>query len=486
MYLGVDLGTTNVKALVVDELGRIVSTGAMPVECFRDANGGVEQDIEQIWHATCDAIRTAAGATNAKAIRSIGISSQGGAVQLLDAGEHPVGRVISWLDTRGRPFDIALSEKLGPEFLAEHIGYGSSTMTLGQVLRLQSESPKLLEPPNRLGFVGDVIVGRLCGRRAHDPTSLGIGMLYNPWQDGPDFDILSELGLDSHQLPDLVDPACSAGPLRAEAADATGLKPGIPVSPAIHDQYAASLGAGAVEPGRVVFGSGTAWVLLATTPRLTRPVAAKAFVCRHPVQGLFGQMIPLGTGGSMLDWIVKLLLQDKASPGAIDAIIEDVPPGSFDLQFWPQIHEAGNSHSIGARLDGLAPRHRSPHIIRAVVEGLACELSRHLRILVEAGVAVETLLMCGSAASSRSTPQIVADIAGVPVACVELPDVSAFGAAVLARNLLGDNIGIGEIARRWTPSHRIASPGADAPRYHELFQRYLVPFLPYDEGHRVS
>ena len=122
-------------------------------------------------------------------------------------------------------------------------------MTLGQVLRLRREAPQSLLAPNRLGFVGDVIVGRLCGRRAHDPTSLGIALLYNPWLERADPQVLLRLGIHQTQLPDLVPATQPAGQLRPEVARRFGLSAGIPVSPAVHDQYAAALGAGSVAPG---------------------------------------------------------------------------------------------------------------------------------------------------------------------------------------------------------------------------------------------
>jgi sugar (pentulose or hexulose) kinase len=113
MYLGCDLGTTNVKAVVTDGAGRAVAAGSAPVDRFSTPDGGIEQDIEQIWSATCAAIRQALGGIDAPAIQAVGISSQGGALQLLDAAGQPVGRVISWLDGRGRPFDLKFTEELG-------------------------------------------------------------------------------------------------------------------------------------------------------------------------------------------------------------------------------------------------------------------------------------------------------------------------------------------------------------------------------------
>ena len=180
MYLGIDLGTTNVKALAVDTRGTIVVHGSASVQRTTTPDGGVEQSIEQIWNATCQAIREVARQLSPKDIQAIGISSQGGALQLLNSRDEPLGPVISWLDGRGKRFDREFEERAGEEYLIEHIGHNLSSMTLGQILRLQEESPEKLDAAAGVGFVGDVIVGRLCGRRAHDATSLSIGMLLNP------------------------------------------------------------------------------------------------------------------------------------------------------------------------------------------------------------------------------------------------------------------------------------------------------------------
>ena len=111
MYLGFDLGTTNVKAVVVDRDGRIVGTGSAPVDRFATPDGGIEQDIEQIWDATCAVIRQATGGLDPAAIQAVGVSSQGGSLQLLDRQQRPVGRVISWLDSRGQPFDRKITRR---------------------------------------------------------------------------------------------------------------------------------------------------------------------------------------------------------------------------------------------------------------------------------------------------------------------------------------------------------------------------------------
>ena len=122
MFLGLDLGTTNTKALVVDPAGSIVAEGSAPVARVSTPEGGVEQDIDQIWEATCQALREAVSQLPGAAIRAVGISSQGGALQLLDGQSRPLGPVISWLDSRGKPYDRELEDELGEEYLAAHIG----------------------------------------------------------------------------------------------------------------------------------------------------------------------------------------------------------------------------------------------------------------------------------------------------------------------------------------------------------------------------
>ncbi len=501
MYLGFDLGTTNVKAVVMDDRRRVVATGSAPVDRFLTPDGGIEQDIEQIWDATCDVVRQIGRQLDTGAIRSVGVSSQGGALQLLDAQQQPMGRVISWLDGRGRPFDQKIMRELGGDFFASHIGCHSSTMTIGQLLRLRAELPEVVAAADSIGFVGDVMVGRLCGRRAHDPTSLAIGMLYNPWLGRADPELLVRLQIREDQLAALLPATTPAGGLTEEASRRTGLRRGIPVSPAIHDQYAVSLGAGAVHEGDVTFGAGTAWVLLAIGTRLKPPVTPNAFVCPHPVSGLYGQMLSMRNGGAAIQWMLGILGRGAASTDAVDRWLAESPPGSQGLCFWPLLaasagtdgDEALGACQPGGRIAGITLSHGPSHLLRAVVEGLACELARHLTLLVEAGIPVRRLTMCGRAAASRQTPQIIADVTGQPVVCIEAFDTSALGAAVVAQALVEKDADLAQLADQCPSITATFHPGPDRDGYQRLLERYLQPFaaehgrtVPFDTPERQT
>lgn len=483
MLLGLDLGTTNIKALVATQSGRWLNQGACPVRLFHVGDGRVEQDLEEIWTATLSAIRAAVRGINPGDIRAMGVSSQGGAMQMGDGHGRPLGRVISWLDKRGRSHDEALTAELGRDWFAERVGHWRSGLAIGQVLRLRKESSDLLTRSNRIGFVGDSIVGRLCRHAAHDGTSGSLTLLYNPARRTYDPEVLERLGLQPEQLPDLVSPRAAAGAVTAELAGATGLTAGIPVSAAIHDQYAAALGTGAVRSGTTMLGTGTAWVLLAVSDRRREPVSDNAFVCHHVVEGLEGQIVSLVNGGSAVTWALELMGLGDRSPAQIEQLLASVPAGSDGVCCWPFLAPAGAAGlTPGAkgRLWGLELSHRPAHVARAVVEGLAFELKRHLSFLQRAGVPAEKLVMSGAAAAGQVTPQIIADVTGLRLACLGSGASSLLGAVILARGLLEPRRSLAELAEEMVPKAREFRPGANAALYAGRFAEYLKS-MPWQE-----
>ncbi|HRU06338.1 MAG TPA: FGGY-family carbohydrate kinase [Candidatus Brocadiia bacterium] len=475
MFIGLDLGTTNVKALAVGEDGRVAARASAAVRLIHTPDGGVEQDIEEIWAAALEALEGLAARVRLADIEAIGVSSQGGALQMLDKEDRPLGRVVSWLDPRGRRLGQAMTERMGSEWFARRVGHGAAAVAAAQLLRLREEQPGWVAAPNRAGFVGDVIVGRLCGRRAHDATSLSLAILYNPWLNRADPEWLDMLGMEEARLPDLLPATTAAGGLRPGVAARLGARAGTPVSPAIHDQYASALGAGAVEAGSVMFGAGTAWVTLAVTDRLAAPVIPQGFSCSHVAPGLFGQMLSLGNGGSAFDWARRLMGLKDARPETLDEMMGRVPAGSEGLRFWPFVAAAPAGVAPGAtgRLAGLQLRHGPGHVLRAVAEGLAFELARYLRFYTSAGIEVERLVMTGGAASSQVTPGIVAGVTGAPVSpCVE-PDASALGAAILARALARPGESLAGLAARMTGAREAIEPGPERAIYARLLEEYV-------------
>jgi sugar (pentulose or hexulose) kinase len=486
LYLGLDVGTTNVKAVVLDASGTLRSSGSAAVPVHLLGADGVEQDIGEIRAAVASALTEAVRGcgTDAARIAAIGVSSQGGAMQLLGPDGEPKGPVIGWQDGRGRLRGKRLAGRRSERWFQRRVGAHRITGCPGQVERLREEGA--IDAETRIGWVGDRIVGWLCGRPAHDATSLSICFLYNPTTGREDPDVLSLIGISQDRLPDLIDVREPAGGLRPEVARELGLEAGLPVGPAVHDQYAAAVGCGAVAAGDVMFGAGTAWVLLAVSGRMPRPVAHWSLICRHPVPGLYGLMVSLGNGGSSFAWARDTLGLKGAGDAELDSLVASVPPGSDGLRFRPllsPVTEVGFPPGTAGRLDGIRLHHSAAHVMRSVVEGLACELGWALKDMRSVGVRMERLVMSGRAAASTVTPGIVADVLGLPVDTVTQPETSATGAAILGRSLVEPHMALAALASTMKTRVRRIEPGDGRQVGAWLLKTYIERFR---YGHTVA
>jgi sugar (pentulose or hexulose) kinase len=194
------------------------------------------------------------------------------------------------------------------------------------------------------------------------------------------------------------------------------------------------------------------------------------------VDGLFGQMFSMVNGGSCISWAVRTLNLGSPSVEDLDALMAGVAAGSDGLRFRPLLSESGGGGllpEVAGRLDGLRLGHTPGHVVRALVEGLGCELGRYLR-LMEAGCShVERLVMCGRAASSTVTPQIIADATGLPVDCASLAETSSLGAAVFGRAMVCPDVPLASLAEAMKPSMRRVDPGRGRAAARERCEDYI-------------
>jgi sugar (pentulose or hexulose) kinase len=250
------------------------------------------------------------------------------------------------------------------------------------------------------------------------------------------------------------------------------------VSAAIHDQYTAALAAAAVRAGTVMLGTGTAWVLLAVSGSGARPATPDAFVCHHPVEGLWGQILSLENGGSALSWALELTGRREARREEIDRLLESAPPCSDGLLCWPMLAAltvAGLPPNTRGRLSGLQLSHGPGHVVRAVLEGLGLELRRHIDLLRGAGVPVERLVLTGGAGASRVTPGMLASLTELPLQCAGSRANSALGAAIIARGLFEPAAPLAALAAEMAPKAEPLEPEAQAiDVYRVQYMKYMA------------
>ena len=233
-------------------------------------------------------------------------------------------------------------------------------------------------------------------------------------------------------------------------------------------------------------GTGTAWVLLAVGGSRTAPATPDAFVCHHVVEGLWGQILSLVNGGSALAWALELSGHNGKSGAEIDRLLESAPLGSEGLRCRPlmaALVPAGVRPNTQGQLTGLQLSHGSGHIVRAVLEGLAFELKRHIDFLRQAGLPIERLVLGGSAAASRVTPPLLAAVTALPLACAGSRASSTLGAAIIARGLCEPAVPLAKLAEEMAPAASHVEPEAAAASLYQAHYEEYLRSLPLLEAH---
>lgn len=490
ILLGIDVGTTGVKALAFD-----TSTGKHHIahrsyDLILPQPDHVEQNPNQIWDATVSATAEALAAAGRVAKpASLSISSQGGTLIPLDDEFKPLGNAVVWMDHRARALGDALSEEFGKDFFYMKTGWPlTGCLPFIQIRWLRDERPQFFRKVSRFAFVGDYITYKLSGKWIADPSSASITMLYNLRKGAWDEELLEMAGIHEDQLPQVADSGRCIGTVEPSVASELGFRGrDISVSSGGHDQYCASLGAGALEEGDLLLSGGTAWVMLLTSDRPVFDTRSGLSPGRHVVRGRWGLMSSISGGGAGVNWLSGLLRGKTGPEGEerefyrkIEAESNEIPPGSERLFFFP--HFLGSTaptwetEAKGA-IVGLSLHHRPAHIFRALLEGIGFEILWNVETFRNLGAKVSSGSMIGGAAKSRIWPQILSDILGLPIRIPKIQEAACVGAAILGGLGAGVVRDYREVLDPALSDSSFVEPEpAHSQRYKELFPLYRDAF----------
>ncbi len=439
LLLGIDAGTTRVKALLFSLNGHVVGQASQALRLLRPCEGCVEQDPEEIWQALLQTTRNAlAQAEPGDRVLALSLSTQAGPTILVDRGGKPLRNAISWMDSRGASEAEALKRKLDPDDLYRASGWWlHGTSVPAHLAWLQQHEPASFESARYYLQVNDFLVQRLTGEPRQDPSNAGYGLLYDIAGGHWNPRVLAALGIDEGRLPPVVPSGQPIATLQPATAREMGLEPETIVVSGAHDQYAAAFGAGVVEPGQVLLSCGTAWVLVAATAQPVWGSGPHAMaISRHAAPGRWGALSTLGGVGTTVEWYVEAILAPTCGRAealaAMDRELPLMPPGAHGLFCFPL--DGGHAYWEGGRgaLWGLTGQHSRYDIGRAALEGIAFELRWLLEAVRTEGFSPRSLVMVGGAARSSCWPQIIADVTGLAVTVPAIQEAGARGAAMLA------------------------------------------------------
>ncbi len=282
MVLVIDSGTTNTKAFLFDAAGKPVCRSFCSTKTTYSGPGRVEQNAGEWWSAVVSAVKKLERKRGAK-IDAIVTSTQGGTFVPLDKELEPLRSGITWLDDRAAIEAGKLKRRYGKTFYLKtgHVLRGWSPLAV--IAWLKKNEPEIHRKTDRISFVADYLNYKMTGRFFIDQTAAGMTSFFNVNSGVWDADLLNISGIKSNFLPEITPAGKPGGRLKREAAKLLGLPEGIPVISGGHDQYCASLGAGATNPGDCLLSCGCRHFLsILRLPEATafwlQPVLAKAEV----------------------------------------------------------------------------------------------------------------------------------------------------------------------------------------------------------------
>ncbi len=441
LFLGLDVGTSGVKAILVAQSGDVVASATSPLTMATPQPGWAEQDPEAWWQATLSSIAAVRARQAGAHVAAIGISGQMHSSVFLDRAGAVIRPALLWCDGRTTAECAEITTRVGGEERLRDLASNPALegFTLPKVLWLRRHEPTAFARLATVLLPKDYIRYRLTGELATEPSDASATLMYDTahlrWSE----DIMHAVELPMSLLPNVGPSAGVLGRVSADAASRTGLDAGVPVVGGGADNACGAAGVGVIAPGEVVTSWGTSGTVLAPTARPLVDPRLRAHTFCHVLPDVWYLMGVVLTAGGAFSWYQEQLARELAgvsdAAARLDAEAESVPRGAEGVTFLPYLQGERTPHRDAAArgaILGLSLAHTRAHLTRAVLEGITFALRDSVTILQALGLAPSHLLLTGGGAKSALLRRLQGEIFGLPVTTVNREEGPAYGAALLA------------------------------------------------------
>jgi xylulokinase len=467
-FVGLDVGTTGVKAIAISPRGDVVARAEEEYPLSIPRPGWAEQDPLDWWRASQAAL-AALGVEPA----GIGLSGQMHGLVVLDDDERVLRPAILWNDQRTAAECAEIEQRVGLERLIQLTGNRALTgFTAPKLLWLRGHEPELYDRITHVLLPKDYVRLRLTGEHAIDVADASGTLLFDVarrrWSD----EVVGALELDPAWLPRSL-----------ESPEVSGSTAGgVPVAAGAGDQAAAALGVGVDRPGPLSVVLGTSGVVFAALPAFAADPEARVHAFCHAVPGAWHAMGVMLSAAGAFRWFRDAFARDVAYD-TLTAEAAAVGAGAGGLLFLPYLSGERTPHAdpdARGAFVGLALGHARGALVRAVLEGVAYGLRDSLELLRALGVRPESARASGGGARSRLWLEIVASVLGLPLELTAAEEGSAYGAALLGAVAAGAFASVEESVGACVRVRERVEPRAEwQARYEQGYARYraLYPAL---------
>lgn len=480
--IGIDKGTSMVKAVAFDSAGRELSVGRRRINSLHPHPGRHEEDPDLTWELTCEAVREAlAGLPAGTKVMGIGVTAHMGGAWLIDADGRPVRNAICWPDGRAHAAQAAL----GADGLARFFEIsgnapmpGVTVMVLRHLLR---EEPEVLDRATHVLIGKDFIRHRLTGGIATDPSDVS-------WIPGDaatsgyseELFALCELESVRELFPPILASGEVAGEITPLAAEQTGLPVGTPVVTGLADGPANATGTGVLHAGQAVTVLGTSCLNEVAVEEVELEPFGLGFLWTLPNLNRI-RVLPNTAGTMSIDWMLHTACSDLFDGESFDfdeieRMVGRTPPGSGGVVFIPYLNEGGVLAPFfdplaRGTLYGVSGQTTRAQLARAAFEGLAFAI-RDCYEAMPVDRLPDRIRVTGGGAASRLLCQMVADLTGNPAEVLGITESGAAGVAMLAAVATGMAPDLDTVAEKWCRPEIVYEP--DASRRDQLEEAFRL------------
>ncbi len=445
--VGIDVGTSGTKTLLIDAEGQVVASATEEYPLYTPHPLWAEQDPQDWWRATVGSIRAvlARSGVDPAEVAGLGLTGQMHGMVTLDAQGQVLRPCIMWNDQRTAAQCAEIMNTVGRErFLALTGNVALPGFTAPKILWVRENEPEVYRQIAQVLLPKDYIRYRLTGDYATEVSDAAGTVLLDVAHRRWSSEVLAALDISESWMPKCYESPEVTGTLSAAAAEATGLRAGLPVIGGGGDNAAAAIGSGIVREGLISASVGTSGVIFAQTDEMKLDPLARLHSFCHAVPGRWHVMGVMLSAGGSLRWLRDTIAGPEKEIGRLTGVdpyevmiaeAAAVPPGCEGLLFLPYLTGERTPHpdpNARGAFVGLTLRHDKGALVRAVLEGVAYGLRDSLELLRGLEIPIEQVRALGGGARSSAWRQIMADIFGAELVTINITDGAAYGAALLA------------------------------------------------------
>ena len=473
LYIGIDLGTSSVKLMLVDEKGNIRNEETREYPVYYPGSGWSEQNAEDWWNAICEGLPALLDGFDGQDVRGIGVAGQMHGLVILDREDRVIRPTILWNDGRTDKETAYLNEVVGVEQLFENTGnIAFAGFTAPKILWVRENEPENFARISKIMLPKDYVNYLLTGVHCTDYSDASGMLLLDVKNKRWSREMLDICGITEAQMPRLYESFEVVGTIKAELAEAFGINKRAVVVAGAGDNAAAAIGTGTVGDGKCNISLGTSGTVFVSSDSFSGDVKQAIHSFCHS-DGGYHLMGCILSAASCNKWFCDEILNTKDYKSEENAITELGKNEVFFLPYLMGERSPINDANATGMFIGLRPNTSRADMYQAVLEGVAFAIKDNLERIKKFGIHVKSSCLCGGGAKSKTWREILANVLDIELTIPVTEQGPGYGSAILAMVGAGQFENVNEAIDKFFEIRETVKPSrALVARYADRYEKY--------------